>query len=167
MNRKQFVDKVNSYLGTYEVTNWELVKLFFENARNTWITKETNFSVRFAWCAAFVYHCLRDVGIYIPMEAQHTIRAKSYLPKSMGGQLDIYAIPLEDAREGDILVTKRGKNSYHVTTINQVDNLGVLGKGGNQNNRVKISRYGFDKIVAVVSLDDIIKKYSKCVNCGK
>ena len=112
MTRKTFNSLIKSYLGIYEVTDKEIVGHFFKSARNTWITRTSPlFSSKYAWCAAFIHTMLKKAGKAPKyMEAQHTIRAKSYIPESMGGLLKADAVKISEAKEGDIIVLKRGKN---------------------------------------------------------
>ena len=154
--RLYFNDLVKSYLGTYEVTNSEVIGLFFKNARNTWITRQFNYSERFAWCAAFLYSLLQRSGReprYFP--AAECVRAKSYIPESEGGMLKAESLMLYDAQEGDVVVLKRGKNKYHVGTFVEYSNSHILIRGGNQNNRVKESWYPIDRLVSIANYETI------------
>lgn len=155
-SRKYFNHIVKSYLGTYEVTNPELIGLFFRDARNTWITRQFDFAERFAWCAGFVYSMLKksgkDLKYFPPAEC---VRAKSYIPESEGGLLKAKNVRLDTAKEGDIIVLKRGKNKYHVGTFVDYDNEFIFVRGGNQNNRVKVSKYPLERLVSIADYDTI------------
>lgn len=154
--RPYFNDIVKSHLGTYEVTNPEVIGLYFKNARNTWITKQFNFAERFAWCAAFIYSMLQRSGREIKyFPAAECVRAKSYIPESEGGLLKAENVMLYDAQEGDIVVLKRGKNKYHVGTFVEYSNSHILIRGGNQNNRVKETWYSLDRLVSIANYDTI------------
>lgn len=157
MNRKTFNAIVKSYLGTYEVSDKEIVGHFFKSARNTWITRTSPlFSSKYAWCAAFIYTMLKKAGKAPKyMEAKHTIRAKSYIPESMGGLLKADAVKISEAKEGDIIVLKRGKNMYHVGTFVSANTKVIMVRGGNQNNRVKNSLYRIEALVSIADYESI------------
>jgi uncharacterized protein (TIGR02594 family) len=155
--RSDFNEIVKSYLGTYEVTNKEVVGQFFKGARNSWITRTSEkFSSRYAWCAAFIYTMLKKAGKepkYMP--TAETIRAKSYIPEENGGLFKGTSILLDEAKEGDIIVLKRGKNMYHVGTYVSHEKGFIVVRGGNQNNRVKESKYLESALVDIVDYDSI------------
>jgi hypothetical protein len=157
MNRKTFNAIVKSYLGTYEVSDKEIVGHFFKSARNTWITRTSPlFSSKYAWCAAFIYTMLKKAGKAPKyMEAQHTIRAKSYIPESMGGLLKADAVKISEAKEGDIIVLKRGKNMFHVGTFVSANTRTIMVRGGNQNNRVKNSLYRIEALVSIADYESV------------
>ena len=157
MNRKTFNAIVKSYLGTYEVSDKEIVGHFFKSARNTWITRTSPlFSSKYAWCAAFIYTMLKKAGKAPKyMEAQHTIRAKSYIPESMGGLLKADAVKISEAKEGDIIVLKRGKNMFHVGTFVSANTKAIMVRGGNQNNRVKNSLYRIEALVSIADYESV------------
>ena len=157
MNRKTFNAIVKSYLGTYEVSDKEIVGHFFKSARNTWITRTSPlFSSKYAWCAAFIYTMLKKAGKAPKyMEAQHTIRAKSYIPEEMGGLLKADAVKLPEAQEGDIIVLKRGKNMFHVGTFVSANTRTIMVRGGNQNNRVKNSLYRIEALVSIADYESV------------
>ena len=157
MNRKTFNAIVKSYLGTYEVSDKEIVGHFFKSARNSWITRTSPlFSSKYAWCAAFIYTMLKKAGKAPKyMEAQHTIRAKSYIPESMGGLLKADAVKISEAQEGDIIVLKRGKNMFHVGTFVSANTKAIMVRGGNQNNRVKNSLYRIEALVSIADYESV------------
>ena len=157
MTRRTFNALVKSYLGIYEVTDKEIVGHFFKSARNTWITRTSPlFSSKYAWCAAFIYTMLKKAGKAPKyMEAQHTIRAKSYIPVSMGGLLKADAVKLPEAEEGDIIVLKRGKNMYHVGTFVSANSKTIMVRGGNQSNKVKNSLYRIEALVSIADYESI------------
>ena len=157
MNRKTFNAIVKSYLGTYEVSDKEIVGHFFKSARNSWITRTSPlFSSKYAWCAAFIYTMLKKAGKAPKyMEAQHTIRAKSYIPESMGGLLKADAVKISEAKEGDIIVLKRGKNMFHVGTFVSANTRTIMVRGGNQNNRVKNSLYRIEALVSIADYESV------------
>ena len=157
MNRKTFNAIVKSYLGTYEVSDKEIVGHFFKSARNTRITRTSPlFSSKYAWCAAFIYTMLKKAGKAPKyMEAQHTIRAKSYIPESMGGLLKADAVKISEAKEGDIIVLKRGKNMFHVGTFVSANTKTIMVRGGNQNNRVKNSLYRIEALVSIADYESV------------
>ena len=157
MNRKTFNAIVKSYLGTYEVSDKEIVGHFFKSARNTWITRTSPlFSSKYAWCAAFIYTMLKKAGKAPKyMEAKHTIRAKSYIPESIGGLLKADAVKISEAKEGDIIVLKRGKNMFHVGTFVSANTRTIMVRGGNQNNRVKNSLYRIEALVSIADYESV------------
>ena len=157
MNRKTFNAIVKSYLGTYEVSDKEIVGHFFKSARNTWITRTSPlFGSKYAWCAAFIYTMLKKAGKAPKyMEAKHTIRAKSYIPVSMGGLLKADAVKISEAKEGDIIVLKRGKNMFHVGTFVSANTRTIMVRGGNQNNRVKNSLYRIEALVSIADYESV------------
>ena len=144
-------------MGTYEVSDKEIVGHFFKSARNTWITRTSPlFSSKYAWCAAFIYTMLKKAGKAPKyMEAQHTIRAKSYIPESMGGLLKADAVKISEAKEGDIIVLKRGKNMFHVGTFVSANTKAIMVRGGNQNNRVKNSLYRIEALVSIADYESV------------
>ena len=89
------------------------------------------------------------------MEAQHTIRAKSYIPESMGGLLKADAAKISEAKEGDIIVLKRGKNMFHVGTFVSANTKAIMVRGGNQNNRVKNSLYRIEALVSIADYESV------------
>ena len=144
-------------LGSHEVSDKEIVGHFFKSARNTWITRTSPlFSSKYAWCAAFIYTMLKKAGKAPKyMEAQHTIRAKSYIPEEMGGLLKADAVKLPEAQEGDIIVLKRGKNMFHVGTFVSANTKTIMVRGGNQNNRVKNSLHRIEALVSIADYESV------------
>ena len=134
---------------------WDFQKV--KSARNTWITRTSPlFSSKYAWCAAFIYTMLKKAGKAPKyMEAQHTIRAKSYIPESMGGLLKADAVKISEAKEGDIIVLKRGKNMFHVGTFVSANTRTIMVRGGNQNNRVKNSLYRIEALVSIADYESV------------
>ena len=80
-----------------------------------------------AWCAAFVGAMLKRAGL----SGTGKLNARSYLDWGVPVELD-------DAREGDIVILKRGNSSWqgHVGFFVRADDKSVTLLGGNQSNAV-------------------------------
>jgi len=93
-----------------------------------------------AWCGLTVGYCMAMAGIRPVFGSSDTARflyAESW--KSFGTPVDI-----ADAQPGDVLVF-----SHHVTLYDGQEGDYVLGRGGNQSDQVKVSRYAKSKLLAV------------------
>jgi len=90
------------------------------------------------WCAAFVGACLERCG----MRSTRSLRARSYSD---------YGIALTRPVPGCIAVLSRGNNPAkgHVGFVVSANRRTVTLLGGNQSDRVSISSYGRDRLVAL------------------
>lgn len=93
-----------------------------------------------AWCSAFVSWCLEKARI----KSTKSAAARSYLE---WGQ----AVALKDAREGDIVVFKRGSSSWqgHVGFFVSQDNDYITVLGGNQSDAVTYAKYSKANLLGV------------------
>lgn len=102
-----------------------------------------------SWCSSFVNFCAMKAGY----ERSHSGTARSWAKVGI-------KIKIEDAREGDVAVFGRPRSwKGHVTFIKEVSSnrKKILGRGGNQSNRVNDTWYSVNgyklKLVAIVRLD--------------
>lgn len=92
------------------------------------------------WCSAFINWCAMIAGY----ERTNKLTARSWL--DIGKKIE-----LDSAQLGDILIFKRGTQSWqaHVTIyINRV-NDDLYGLGGNQNNMVNIQPYDKKNLIGI------------------
>lgn len=82
-----------------------------------------------AWCAAFVGAMLKRAG----MKNTGSLAARSYLDWGI-------AVPLSEAKEGDIVIFKRGNSSWqgHVGFYVSHNDSGIKVLGGNQKDSVNV-----------------------------
>lgn len=97
-----------------------------------------------AWCAAFVGAMLKRAGL----KPTGSLLARSYL--TFGEP-----VTLEQAREGDIVVLKRGKSSWqgHVGFYVKHTSTTVTLLGGNQANQVNRRAYPLSQVLGVRRID--------------
>lgn len=99
-----------------------------------------------AWCAAFVGSCLEQVG----ERSTRSLTARSYLD---------WGVPVElsEAREGDIVVFKRGNSSWqgHVGFFVETRGTSVAVLGGNQKDSVSIATYGREDMLGIRRAGDV------------
>jgi uncharacterized protein (TIGR02594 family) len=124
------LDIARGYLGTREAAGPEnnpLILQMYASVGADWVEHDS-----VAWCAAFVGHCLERAGI----RSTRKLTARSYL--SFGEAVD-----LKDAREGDIVVFKRGNSSWQGHVAFYIADAGgrISVLGGNQGNAVTIAKY--------------------------
>ena len=87
-----------------------------------------------AWCSAFMNWCAKEAGL----ERTNKLNARSWL--SVGTPIDE-----DELQMGDVVILWReSRNSWkgHVGLFMRKTNKHLYLLGGNQNNRVKISKYG-------------------------
>lgn len=124
-------------IGTVEWKNGDNPKVvaYFRDAGHAWVKDDET-----AWCAAFVGAMLKRAG----MEGTGKLTARSYLE---------WGVPVElaDAREGDVLVFKRGTSAWqgHVTFFVRRAGTHIECLGGNQSDQVKVSRYPLVDLLGV------------------
>jgi uncharacterized protein (TIGR02594 family) len=111
------------------------VVAYFKDAGHAWVKDDET-----AWCAAFMGAMLKRAG----MKGTGELTARSYL--EWGEPVD-----LADAREGDVLIFKRGKSSWqgHVTFFKRRAGSFIECLGGNQSDQVKVSRYPVSDLLGV------------------
>lgn len=111
------------------------VLAYFNDAGHGWVGDDET-----AWCAAFVGAMLKRAG----MQGTGKLTARSYL--EWGRPVD-----LAHAREGDIVVFKRGNSSWqgHVAFFVRRAGTHIEVLGGNQSDAVKISRYAVADLLGV------------------
>lgn len=92
------------------------------------------------WCACMVGACERAAG----NKGTGAQNARSYL--NYGTRVNI-----EDARQGDIAVFKRGDSTWmgHVTYIDAVKVGGLICMGGNQNNSICRQFYPYANLLGI------------------
>jgi len=93
-----------------------------------------------AWCAAFVGAMLHRAGL----KGTGLLTARSYLD---------WGIPVElkDAKEGDIVILKRGDSTWqgHVGFFVKYDGSLITVLGGNQGNAVNRRPYGAGRLLGI------------------
>jgi hypothetical protein len=93
-----------------------------------------------AWCGLTVGYCMAMAGIRPVFGASDTERFLYAMAwKNFGSPVDV-----ADAQPGDVLVF-----NHHVTLCDGIDGDYVLGRGGNQRDQVKVSRYAKSALLAV------------------
>jgi uncharacterized protein (TIGR02594 family) len=93
-----------------------------------------------AWCGLTVGYCMAMAGIRPVFGASDTERFLYAMAwKNFGSPVDV-----ADAQPGDVLVF-----NHHVTLCDGIDGDYVLGRGGNQSDQVKVSRYAKSALLAV------------------
>lgn len=120
------------------ILSWaaEIGRLFPETA--SYCANYTHDSI--AWCGLTVGYCMAMSGIRPVFGATDTTRFlyaeawKNFGTPVMAG----------DVQPGDVLVL-----SHHVTLCDGEDGEFYLGRGGNQSDQVKVSRYAKSKVLAV------------------
>ena len=90
---------------------------------------------RTPWCGAFVAYVAKKSGRKVPKSPN---LAKSWTK---------FGQKVSRPRRGDIVVI-RNRRGYHVSIVNSVSGQWVMAVGGNQRNRVQISRYSMRAVVA-------------------
>lgn len=125
-----YMDIARGYLGTKESEgpqNNPLIMEMYASIGADWVEHDS-----VAWCAAFVGHCLERAGI----RSTRKLTARSYL--TFGEPVDP-----KDAREGDIVVFKRGNSSWqgHVAFYIADASSKIAVLGGNQGDAVTIAKY--------------------------
>jgi len=140
-----YMDIARGYLGTKEgegPQNNPLIMEMYASVGADWVEHDS-----VAWCAAFLGHCLERAGI----RSTRKLTARSYL--TFGEPVE-----LKDAREGDIVVFKRGNVSWqgHVGFYVSDGSGKIAVLGGNQSNAVTIAKY------PKTSLLGIRRVISKC-----
>lgn len=131
-------DIARSYIGTTEgpgpADNPVIIEMY-ASVGHDWVEHDS-----VAWCAAFVGHCLEQVGI----RSTRALTARSYLD---------WGVPVDvaEAQQGDIGVIPRGRSNWqgHVFFIDRIEGAWVWGLGGNQSNAVNIKRYPVSKLLGV------------------
>lgn len=125
-------------IGTYEWAgsdhNPKVLK-YFEESGHSWVTDDET-----AWCAAFVGSMLKRAGIAGTGE----LTARSYLKWGK-------PVHISEAREGDIVIFKRGSSSWqgHVGFLVKVNAKTITVLGGNQSNQVNERDYSRAKLLGV------------------
>jgi len=132
------MDIARGYLGTKEVAgadNNPLIMEMYASVGADWVEHDS-----VAWCAAFVGHCLERAGI----RSTRKLTARSYL--TFGEPVD-----LKDAREGDIVVFKRGNSGWkgHVAFFVADAGSKIAVLGGNQGDAVTIAKYPKSTLLGV------------------
>jgi len=133
-----YMDIARGYLGTKEVAgadNNPLIMEMYASVGADWVEHDS-----VAWCAAFVGHCLERAGI----RSTRKLTARSYL--TFGEPVD-----LKDAREGDIVVFKRGNSGWkgHVAFFVADAGSKIAVLGGNQGDAVTIAKYPKSTLLGV------------------
>lgn len=133
-----YMDIARGYLGAKEVAGAEnnpLIMEMYASVGADWVEHDS-----VAWCAAFVGHCLERAGI----RSTRKLTARSYL--TFGEPVD-----LKDAREGDIVVFKRGNSSWQGHVAFYISDAGnrVSVLGGNQGDAVTIAKYPKSSLLGV------------------
>jgi uncharacterized protein (TIGR02594 family) len=115
-------------IGTVEWANGDNPKViaYFRDAGSDVTSDNT------AWCAAFVGAMLKRAGL----KGTGSLLARSYLNWGK-------TVPIEEAREGDIVIFKRGNSTWqgHVGFFIKKSGAFIEVLGGNQADQVKVSRY--------------------------
>jgi uncharacterized protein (TIGR02594 family) len=86
------------------------------------------------WCSAFVNNCVEEAGL----EGTESLAASSW--KNWGHEVEY------GERGAITLIYTNTGSGYHVCFFVDSDEDGVFCLGGNQSNRVKISKYSWDKV---------------------
>ena len=105
-----------------------------------------------AWCAAFVDHVLTNLG-QAPLQTKDRydrIRAKQYLN---------YGDPVADAgkaKAGDLVILKT-PDGFHVSFFTSVSEDGktIEALGGNQDNKVQVSKYDISQVRGIRRIGNI------------
>lgn len=99
-----------------------------------------------AWCAAFVGSCLEQAG----ERSTRSLTARSYLD---------WGVPVElsEAREGDIVIFKRGSSSWqgHVGFLVEARGATIAVLGGNQKDAVSVASYDRKDLLGIRRVGDI------------
>lgn len=119
-----FASSAKRYLHMSERANTRaLAKILGVNPRKT------------PWCGAFVAHIAKTSGRRVPRSPN---LARSWTK---------YGKRVTKPRRGDIVVL-RSKRGYHVSIVDSVSGKWLMAVGGNQRNRVQVSRYSLRAVVA-------------------
>ena len=132
------IEVAKTYVGTHEVAGKkdnQTIMSFYKAVGQDWVEHDET-----AWCAAFVGACLEKAGI----RSTRKLNARSYA--TFGKPVD-----LANAREGDIVVFKRGNSAWqgHVAFFVKRDGTRVEVLGGNQRDSVSTAAYPASRVVAV------------------
>lgn len=111
------------------------VVAYFKNSGNAGIKDDET-----AWCAAFVGAMLKRAG----MKGTGLLTARSYLKWGM-------EVDRKDAREGDIVIFKRGNSSWqgHVAFFVKDNGGTITVLGGNQANAVNRRAYSASSLLGI------------------
>ena len=115
--------------------NKEIVD-FFAAVGHGWVKDDET-----AWCAAFVGAMLNEAGL----TSTKALNARSYLDWGV-------EVPLDEAREGDIVVFWRGSPDAatgHVGFFEAETDKTIRVLGGNQSNSVSVAGYKKERLLSV------------------
>lgn len=137
-----WIQEAQSYLGLREISGSEHepgVVEFFADSGNAWVKDDET-----AWCGAFVGAVFARIGrpdIRPPGEKANALRARAWL--NVG-------TPVGTPRLGDLVIFWRGSKggaSGHVGFYMGEEGNNILVLGGNQSNRVQISKYSNSRLL--------------------